>query len=104
MSATTVEYIGGIEVIKAFNQADNSYQKFTDAVHANADLILDWMKDTQKYSAVMMSVWPAALISVLPSRVPVLHEWFPVSCNLYYGNCPVVGNCRPACSRNVLYR
>src|SRR5699024_12433339 len=51
---------------KAFNQADNSYQKFTDAVHANADLILDWMKDTQKYSAVMMSVWPAALISVLP--------------------------------------
>ncbi len=47
MSATTVEYIGGIEVIKAFNQADNSYQKFTDAVHANADLILDWMKDTQ---------------------------------------------------------
>ena len=66
MSATTVEYIGGIEVIKAFNQADNSYQKFTDAVHANADLILDWMKDTQKYSAIMMSVWPAALISVLP--------------------------------------
>lgn len=66
MSATTVEYIGGIEVIKAFNQADNSYQKFTDAVHANANLILDWMKDTQKYSAVMMSVWPAALISVLP--------------------------------------
>ena len=66
MSATTVEYIGGIEVIKAFNQADNSYRKFTDAVHANADLILDWMKATQKYSAIMMSVWPAALISVLP--------------------------------------
>ncbi|MDO4281731.1 MAG: ABC transporter ATP-binding protein [Peptococcaceae bacterium] len=66
MSATTVEYIGGIEVIKAFNQADHSYQKFTDAVHANANLILEWMKDTQKYSAIMMSVWPAALISVLP--------------------------------------
>ena len=66
MTSTVVEYIGGIEVIKAFNQADNSYQKFTDAVHANADLILDWMKDTQKYSAIMMSVWPAALISVLP--------------------------------------
>ncbi|MDO4293490.1 MAG: ABC transporter ATP-binding protein [Eubacteriales bacterium] len=66
MSAVTVEYIGGIEVIKAFNQAEHSYQRFTDAVHANANLILDWMKDTQKYSAVMMSVWPAALISVLP--------------------------------------
>lgn len=67
MSATTVEYIGGIEVIKAFNQSDQSYKKFTDAVHGNADLILDWMKDTQKYSAIMMSVWPAVLISVLPA-------------------------------------
>ena len=66
MNNAVVEYVNGIEVIKAFNQADNSYQKFTDAVHANADLILDWMKDTQKYSAIMMSVWPAALISVLP--------------------------------------
>ena len=54
ISRQTVEYIGGIEVIKAFNQADNSYRKFTDAVHANADLILDWMKDTQKYSAIMI--------------------------------------------------
>lgn len=66
MSAATVEYIGGIEVIKAFNQSEKSYQKFSDAVHANANLILDWMKDTQKYSAIMMSVWPATLISVLP--------------------------------------
>lgn len=66
MSATTVEYIEGIEVIKAFNQSEQSYQKFSDAVHGNANLILDWMKDTQKYSAFMMSIWPAALISVLP--------------------------------------
>ena len=66
MSATTVEYINGIEVIKAFNQSDASYQKFTDAVHTNANLYLDWMKGTQKYSAIMMSVWPAALITVLP--------------------------------------
>lgn len=66
MSAATVEYIGGIEVIKAFNQSDQSYRKFTDAVHANANLYLDWMKGTQKYSAIMMSVWPASLITVLP--------------------------------------
>lgn len=66
MSAATVEYISGIEVIKAFNQSEKSYQKFSDAVHVNANLILDWMKDTQKYSAIMMSVWPAALIFVLP--------------------------------------
>ena len=104
MSATTVEYIGGIEIIKAFNQADNSYQKFTDAVHANADLILDWMKDTQKYSAIMMSVWPAALISVLPVGCLFLYEWHSVSSNLYYSNSFVIRNCRTSCCGYVFYR
>lgn len=74
MSATTVEYIGGIEVIKAFNQSAASYSKFTDAVHQNAKLILDWMRATQGYSALMMSIWPAVLIGVLP-----------VGCILYMG-------------------
>ena len=39
MNATIVEYIGGIEVIKAFNQGKNSYAKFTDRVKANACLL-----------------------------------------------------------------
>src|SRR5699024_3376768 len=51
MSATTVEYINGIEVIKAFNQSAASYGKFTQAVHQSVDLMLDWMKSTQGYSA-----------------------------------------------------
>lgn len=66
MSAVTVEYIGGIEVIKAFSRSDEAYGRFTDAVSANANLILEWMRDTQKYSAIMMSVWPATLLGVLP--------------------------------------
>ncbi len=67
MSAATVEYINGIEVIKAFNQSAASYSKFTNAVRQNADLILDWMKSTQGYSALMMTIWPAVLIGVLPA-------------------------------------
>lgn len=66
MSATTVEYIGGIEVIKAFNQSAASYGKFTQAVQQSADLMLDWMKSTQGWSALMMTIWPAVLIGVLP--------------------------------------
>lgn len=66
MSATTVEYIGGIEVIKAFNQSAASYGKFTQAVRQSADLMLDWMKSTQGCSALMMTIWPAVLIGVLP--------------------------------------
>ncbi len=66
MSATTVEYINGIEVIKAFNQSASSYKKFSDAVHGNTNLVLSWMGSTLGYSAVMMSVMPAVLIGVLP--------------------------------------
>ena len=66
MSATTVEYINGIEVIKAFNQSAASYAKFTDAVRKNVGFVLEWMRATQGYSAVMLSVWPAVLIGVLP--------------------------------------
>lgn len=66
MSATVVEYINGIEVIKAFNQSANSYAKFTDAVRQNTLLVLDWMKATQVYSAVAQSIWPAVLVGVLP--------------------------------------
>ncbi len=66
MSATTVEYINGIEVIKAFNQSEDSYKKFSDAVRRNTDTILDWAKSTQSYSAVMMCLMPAVLLFVLP--------------------------------------
>ena len=67
MSATVVEYINGIEVIKAFNQSANSYAKFTDAVRENTRLVLDWMKATQVYSAIAQSIWPAVLLGVLPA-------------------------------------
>ncbi len=67
MSATVVEYINGIEVIKAFNQSANSYAKFTDAVRKNTRLVLDWMKATQVYSAIAQSIWPAVLLGVLPA-------------------------------------
>ena len=66
MNAAIVEYINGIEVIKAFNQSAASYGKFTQAVRQSVDLMLDWMKSTQGYSALMMTIWPAVLIGVLP--------------------------------------
>lgn len=67
MSATVVEYINGIEVIKAFNQSANSYAKFTNAVKENTRLVLEWMRATQVYSAVAQSIWPAVLVGVLPA-------------------------------------
>ena len=66
MGATIVEYINGIEVIKAFGQGAASYRKFTDSVKANSGLMMDWSRTTLPWTAIMMSVWPAVLIGVLP--------------------------------------
>lgn len=61
-----VEYIGGIEVIKAFNQSASSYEKFTTAAREAADSAIDWMRSTLPFFSTAMSVFPAVLVSVLP--------------------------------------
>jgi len=66
MTNTVVEYIGGIEVIKAFNQSANSYQKYSDAVEDNASYAINWMKSVQVYKSMVLTVWPSVLVSVLP--------------------------------------
>ena len=66
MSATTVEYVNGIEVIKAFSQSAASYGKFTDAVKKNTGAALDWMNEVQLYYAMALGIWPAVLVGVLP--------------------------------------
>jgi ATP-binding cassette subfamily B protein len=66
LNNTAVEYIGGIEVIKAFNQSAGAYKKFTDAARDAAASAIDWMRGTQSYFATAMAVFPAVLLPVLP--------------------------------------
>lgn len=66
MNGTIVEYINGIEVIKAFNQGKSSYAKFTDRVKANASYFYNWMKRCQFGTAMGYAVAPATLITILP--------------------------------------
>ncbi len=66
MTNTIVEYIGGIEVIKAFNQSADSYEKYSDAVEDNALYAVNWMKSVQIYKSMMFTIWPSVLVSVLP--------------------------------------
>ena len=63
---TIVEYIGGIEVIKAFNQGKNSYEKFSSRVRANATYYYNWMKKCQFGMALAYAIAPTTLITVLP--------------------------------------
>lgn len=67
MNETIVEYIGGIEVIKAFNQGKNSYAKFSDRVKANAAYYYNWMKKCQLRMSLAYAIAPATLITVLPA-------------------------------------
>ena len=66
MNATIIEYVGGIEVIKAFNQSANSYQKYSDAVNDDASYAVDWMKDTQLFMSMSNTIWPSVWLAVLP--------------------------------------
>ncbi|WP_101698631.1 ABC transporter ATP-binding protein [Clostridium minihomine] len=66
MNNTVVEYINGIEVIKAFNQSANSYGKYAKAVNENADYAVNWMKSVQWYKSAMFTIWPSVLVGVLP--------------------------------------
>lgn len=67
MSNTVVEYISGIEVIKAFNQSANSYQKYSDAVLDHAAYAVNWMKSVQWYKSMLFTIWPSVLVCVLPA-------------------------------------
>lgn len=66
MNETIVEYIGGIEVIKAFNQGKHSYAKFSDRVLANAAYYYNWMKRCQFKMSLAYAIAPTTLLTVLP--------------------------------------
>ena len=69
MANAIVEYIGGIQVVKAFSQSAGSYKKYSGAVNENAQYFVDWMHDNQKYMSVMQTLTPSVLIAVLPVGV-----------------------------------
>ncbi|MDD4369343.1 MAG: ABC transporter ATP-binding protein [Oscillospiraceae bacterium] len=66
LNDTAVEYINGIEVIKAFGRSDSSYGKFVTAAREAADSCIDWMRSTIWYMAAALSVAPETLLFVLP--------------------------------------
>ena len=66
MNASIVEYVHGIEVIKAYNQSKTSYQKFKDKVFANASFYYYWMKKTEICQGLCYTIAPCTLITVLP--------------------------------------
>ncbi|MBL7574675.1 ATP-binding cassette, subfamily B [Peptoniphilus asaccharolyticus DSM 20463] len=69
MNTTAVEYIRGIQVIKAFNKSASSYGKFVDAVNSNRDSMLNWYLSICFYMTAAMEVLPSTLLFVLPTSL-----------------------------------
>ncbi|MDD3219391.1 MAG: ABC transporter ATP-binding protein [Lachnospiraceae bacterium] len=66
MNDAILDYIGGIKVIKAFNQSEISYTKYADSIRNNASFFYGWMKQSQFGMSCFYSISPAVLVIVIP--------------------------------------
>lgn len=66
MNSTVVEYVEGIEVVKAFNQSTSSYEKYRKAVEHFKQTTLDWYRSTWKYTTLGGVILPTTLLGILP--------------------------------------
>ena len=66
LNDTAVEYINGIEVIKAFGKAKTSYDKFVIAAKEGADCFVEWMRRCNVYQNLAMLLMPSFLLGLLP--------------------------------------
>ncbi len=66
LNDTAVEYINGIEVIKAFGKSKSSYERFVVAAKEGSACYVEWMRDCIWPHAVATVVTPTLLFSLLP--------------------------------------
>ncbi len=66
LNDTAVEYINGIEVIKAFGKSKSSYERFVVAAKEGSDCYVEWMRDCIWPHAVATIVTPSLIFSLLP--------------------------------------
>ena len=66
LNDTAVEYINGIEVIKAFGKSKTSYDKFVIAAKEGADCFIDWMRRCNLWQNIALLIMPYFLLGLLP--------------------------------------
>ena len=66
MNDSIVEYVNGIEVIKAFNQSASSFSKFTNACKYYRDTTLEWWRGCWFFSAAGLNTLSSTLLVTLP--------------------------------------
>jgi ATP-binding cassette subfamily B protein len=66
MNAALVEYVGGIQVIKAFGQSGRSFGRFSDSVRFFHDSTMVWWRQSWFWMAGLKAVLPSTLLGTLP--------------------------------------
>lgn len=66
VNSVIVEYVEGIEVIKAFNRSSSSYEKFEKAVESFKVYTLNWFESTWKLMNFGGAVLPSTLLGTIP--------------------------------------
>lgn len=66
MNSTIVEYIEGIEVIKAFGREGASYEKYAKAITDYRTFILKWLTSTWVTMKLCFALFPSTLLGTLP--------------------------------------
>ena len=66
LNSVIVEYIEGIEVIRAFGKAGSSYKKYADTVLEYKGFVIDWMRNTWVTMKLAFAFMPATLFGVVP--------------------------------------
>ena len=72
MNSTLVEYVNGIQVIKAFGRSASSYGSFSEAVAEYHDSTLAWFRQSWVWMALVRAVVPCTLLLSLPLGVWLL--------------------------------
>lgn len=66
MNNIIVEYINGIEVIRAFNQRNKSYTKYSNIVYEKASYHYNWLKENATDYAASLSIAPMGILTIIP--------------------------------------
>ena len=66
MNSALVEYVNGIQVIKAFNRSASSYGKYADSVRYFHDSTMAWWSQCWLWNAAARAVLPSTLLGTLP--------------------------------------
>lgn len=67
MNSAIVEYIEGIEVIKAFGRAGASYEKFSKAITDYRTFVLKWLSSTWITMKLAFALFPSTLLGIVPA-------------------------------------